>query len=71
MFLLRIEPVLEQIGTYEIVFCYDPSPDRTKEVLEEIVRNPRIRMLVFSRRFGQPNDRNHDGNVWRLRLYGV
>jgi polyisoprenyl-phosphate glycosyltransferase len=56
MFLQRIEPMLEQIGSYEIIFCYDPSSDRTKEIiLEEIVRNPRIRMLVFSRRFGQPN----------------
>jgi polyisoprenyl-phosphate glycosyltransferase len=56
LFLQRIEPVLEQIGTYEIVFCYDPSPDRTKEIIfEEIIRNPRIRMLVFSRRFGQPS----------------
>jgi len=56
LFLQRIEPILEQIGTYEIIFCYDPSPDRTKEIiLEEIVRNARIRMLVFSRRFGQPS----------------
>ena len=56
LFLKRIEPVLEQIGSYEIIFCYDPSPDRTKEIiLEEIIRNPRIRMLVFSRRFGQPS----------------
>jgi polyisoprenyl-phosphate glycosyltransferase len=56
LFLQRIEPVLERIGSYEIIFCYDPSPDRTKEIiLEEIIRNPRIRMLVFSRRFGQPS----------------
>ena len=56
MFLARLEPVLEQVGTYEILFCYDPSPDRTKEiVLEEIIRNPRIRLLSFSRRFGQPS----------------
>lgn len=55
LFLQRIEPVLERIGSYELIFCYDPSPDRTKEiVLEEIIRNPRIRLLVFSRRFGQP-----------------
>ena len=55
LFLERIEPILEAIGTYEILFCYDPSPDRTKEViLEEILRNPRIRLLSFSRRFGQP-----------------
>jgi glycosyltransferase involved in cell wall biosynthesis len=56
LFLSRIEPVLRQIGDYEIIFCYDPSPDRTKEiVLEEIIRNPRIRLLSFSRRFGQPS----------------
>lgn len=55
LFLSRIEPVLERLGSYEILFCYDPSPDRTKEILlEEIIRNPRIRLLVFSRRFGQP-----------------
>jgi glycosyltransferase involved in cell wall biosynthesis len=56
LFLARIEPVLEAIGSYEIIFCYDPSPDRTKEIiLEEILRNPRIRLLAFSRRFGQPS----------------
>ena len=56
LFLKRIEPVLEQVGSYEIIFCYDPSPDRTKEIiLEEIIRNPRIRLLSFSRRFGQPS----------------
>jgi dolichol-phosphate mannosyltransferase len=56
LFLSRITPVLEKIGTYEIIFCYDPSPDRTKEViLEEIIRNRSIRLLAFSRRFGQPN----------------
>jgi len=56
LFLERLEPVLYKLGSYEIIFCYDPSPDRTKEiVLEEITRNPRIRLLEFSRRFGQPN----------------
>lgn len=56
MFLARLEPILDQIGSYEILFCYDPSPDRTKEIiLEEILRNPRIRLLTFSRRFGQPS----------------
>ena len=55
-FLARMEPVLESLGPrYEILFCLDPSPDRTEQViLEEIQRNPRIRLLVFSRRFGQP-----------------
>ncbi len=56
LFLSRLEPVLEKIGSYEIIFCYDPSPDRTKQIiLEEILRNPRIRLLSFSRRFGQPS----------------
>ncbi len=55
-FLGRIEPVLEEMGTsYEIIFSLDPSPDRTEEVvLAEIERNANIRLLVFSRRFGQP-----------------
>jgi len=54
-FLARMEPVLEAIGRYEILFCLDPSPDRTEQVIqEEIRRNPRVRLVVFSRRFGQP-----------------
>jgi dolichol-phosphate mannosyltransferase len=55
-FLARMEPVLAAIGGgYEIIFALDPSPDRTEEViLEEIARNGQIKLLVFSRRFGQP-----------------
>ena len=54
-FLQRIEPILEAIGPYEIIFCADPSPDQTEKVIEEeIERNSHISMLVFSRRFGQP-----------------
>ncbi len=55
-FLERMEPVLEAISPrYEILFCLDPSPDRTEEVVQaEIQRNPRIKLVVFSRRFGQP-----------------
>ena len=55
-FLCRMEGVLDSMDiAYEILFCLDPSPDRTEEViLEEINRNPNIKMLVFSRRFGQP-----------------
>jgi polyisoprenyl-phosphate glycosyltransferase len=55
-FLQRIERVMERLGVrYEILFCLDPSPDRTEEVIsEQIQRNPRIRLVVFSRRFGQP-----------------
>ena len=59
-FLERMEPVLAQISErYEILFCLDPAPvesnDRTDEVIqEEINRNKRIKLVVFSRRFGQP-----------------
>ncbi|NIA01843.1 MAG: glycosyltransferase [Nitrospirae bacterium] len=55
-FLLRLEPVLAQTKlSYEIIFCLDPSPDRTEEVvMKEIDRNSNIKMLIFSRRFGQP-----------------
>ncbi|MBI4309220.1 MAG: glycosyltransferase family 2 protein [Candidatus Omnitrophica bacterium] len=55
-FLARIEKVFDRMGkSYEIIFALDPSPDRTEEaILEEINRNPNIRMMVFSRRFGQP-----------------
>jgi len=56
-FLERMESVLKNLGgSYEIIFCLDPSPDRTEEViLEEINRDPRIKLVVFSRRFGQPS----------------
>jgi dolichol-phosphate mannosyltransferase len=55
-FLARMEKVLEQMGkSYEIIFALDPSADRTEEIiLEEINRNPNIKLIVFSRRFGQP-----------------
>lgn len=55
-FLARIEPVLERISPrYEIIFSLDPSPDNTEFIVEkEIQRNSRIKLLVFSRRFGQP-----------------
>ncbi len=54
-FLERMVPVLEKIGEYEILFCMDPSPDRTEAViLAHAVKNPRVCLLSFSRRFGQP-----------------
>jgi dolichol-phosphate mannosyltransferase len=55
-FLSRAEKVFERMGTsYEIIFALDPSPDRTEEViLNEIKRNQNIKLMVFSRRFGQP-----------------
>ena len=54
-FLARLIPVLQRIGSYEIIFALDPSPDRTEMVIrEEAAKNPCIGLLVFSRRFGQP-----------------
>jgi glycosyltransferase involved in cell wall biosynthesis len=54
-FLNRLEPIVEKLGKYEIIFALDPSPDATEIViLGEISRNPAIKLLLFSRRFGQP-----------------
>ena len=54
-FLARTVPVLERLGTYEIIFALDPSPDGTERVIrDEIAHNKNIGLLVFSRRFGQP-----------------
>ena len=55
-FIRRIGPILGAITQdYEIIFAMDPSPDRTEEViLEHRAADERIRLLKFSRRFGQP-----------------
>ncbi len=55
-FLERMEQVLNKAGlSHEIIFCLDPSPDETEIVIEkEIERNFDIKLLKFSRRFGQP-----------------
>lgn len=55
-FLERAVRVFESMGeSYEIIFALDPSSDRTEEVIVgEINRNLNIRLIVFSRRFGQP-----------------
>jgi polyisoprenyl-phosphate glycosyltransferase len=55
-FLSRIRPILTSVTEdYEIIFSLDPSPDRTEEViLEHRATDPRIKLLKFSRRFGQP-----------------
>jgi dolichol-phosphate mannosyltransferase len=55
-FLQRIRPILSGITEdYEIIFSLDPSPDRTEEViLEHRAQDSRIKLLKFSRRFGQP-----------------
>lgn len=55
-FLRHVRPLLEKYAaSFEIIFCLDPSPDRTREIIvEESRHDPRIKLLAFSRRFGQP-----------------
>ncbi|MDA0182387.1 glycosyltransferase family 2 protein [Solirubrobacter phytolaccae] len=52
----RMSEVLAPTGVdWEIIFAVDPSPDRTEErilALREL--DSRVKMLRFSRRFGQP-----------------
>lgn len=55
-FLERIVPVLEKMKvSYEIIFVLDVSEDDTeKVVLDHIKDNTNIKLIVMSRRFGQP-----------------
>jgi glycosyltransferase involved in cell wall biosynthesis len=52
----RLSAVLDGIGEgWEIIFSVDPSPDRTEETIIALSeRDPRVKMLRFSRRVGQP-----------------
>jgi dolichol-phosphate mannosyltransferase len=53
----RLRNAIESIPRcqYEIIFALDPSTDRTEEIiLSERKMDPRIKLLCFSRRFGQP-----------------
>jgi dolichol-phosphate mannosyltransferase len=55
-FLSRTVGMLVSLGMpYEIIFCLDPSPDKTYEVItRNIDKNNSIKLIQFSRRFGQP-----------------
>jgi dolichol-phosphate mannosyltransferase len=55
-FLRIVTPLLEgACAGFEIIFAMDPSPDRTEEVIQEHrEKDARIKLLKFSRRFGQP-----------------
>jgi dolichol-phosphate mannosyltransferase len=55
-FLERVRPVLANISErWEVLFCLDPSPDRTEAVIRKAgEQDRRVKLLVFSRRFGQP-----------------
>ncbi len=55
-FLRRVQSILGGLTEdYEVIFSLDPSRDRTEEViLEHRGLDERIKLLKFSRRFGQP-----------------
>jgi dolichol-phosphate mannosyltransferase len=52
----RLSAVLDGLDLeWELIFSVDPSPDRTEELILALrERDPRVKMLRFSRRFGQP-----------------
>ncbi len=54
-FLHRVRPILQGcVKDFEIIFCVDPSSDRTQEViLSERKADAAIKLLQFSRRIGQ------------------
>lgn len=55
-FLSRMIPSLSALNiSYEIIFCLDPSTDNTYNVIKDYTSaNKQIKLLSFSRRFGQP-----------------
>ena len=56
-FLIRVVAILEKCKfSYEIIFVLDPSIDRSEEIISNQIKlNKNIKMLVLSRRFGQPS----------------
>lgn len=55
-FVTQVASVMKGVTEeYEIIFTLDPSPDGSEDaILRARESNPRIKMLKFSRRFGQP-----------------
>ena len=55
-FVTRMRSILGSLQIeYEIIFAMDPSPDRTEEIILDLhAKDPRIKLIKFSRRFGQP-----------------
>ena len=56
-FLKRLINTLENIGLdFEIIFALDPSKDDSENILKnECIKNKKIKLIIFSRRFGQPS----------------
>jgi dolichol-phosphate mannosyltransferase len=56
IFLEKITLILTKISDYEIIFCLDPCADQSEKIiLESIKINSNIKLIKFSRRFGQSN----------------
>jgi len=55
-FVSRLGPILKSItDDYEIIFALDPSPDQSEAIVANLnLVDSRIKLLKFSRRFGQP-----------------
>jgi glycosyltransferase involved in cell wall biosynthesis len=55
-FLRQIVPILDALTRdFEVIFALDPSPDKSQElILAAHAKDPRVKLLAFSRRFGQP-----------------
>lgn len=55
-FLARLQPVLDKITSrYEIIFSLDPGKDKTDTRIAELAaKDPRIKLLIMTRRWGQP-----------------
>jgi len=56
IFVKSIEKVFQNLlKSYEIIFVLDPSSDKTEEkILNQIKNNKNIKLLILSRKFGQP-----------------
>jgi polyisoprenyl-phosphate glycosyltransferase len=52
----RLSEALDELGLeWEVIFSVDPCTDRTEELIVQLcAEDPRVKMLRFSRRFGQP-----------------
>jgi glycosyltransferase involved in cell wall biosynthesis len=52
----RLSAVLDSLAMgWELIFSVDPCTDRTEELILALrARDPRVKMLRFSRRVGQP-----------------
>ncbi|MDQ6854853.1 MAG: glycosyltransferase family 2 protein [Actinomycetota bacterium] len=55
-FMARLLPLLRRhVRSYEVVFAADPSRDGTEDVIRRLrEEDPAIKLIIFSRRFGQP-----------------